>query len=221
MLEYTNNIVFNYITKSGDTNEEIYTSSISAVSGYGNTPQLTNISDFFVANKPVMFSLSFDTSSWRLLIPVSPINVYKDDILSPYDINSVSRLAYNYKESNVYYTKSLTLATDKTKLNQSVYVSNKIKASSEFTSAFIYNLKLNCYRLFPNTEIKIKLYKDNTLVKIFEFTTGSVVYDSFIEMDLWDNNFANNYKFNYIILELSGYFEDIKSIGMMIRGLIR
>ena len=107
-------------------------------------------------------------------------------------------------------------------LKQSVYVSKKLALSSEFTSNFIYNLKLNCYRLFPNTKVRIKFYKDNTLAKISEFNTGELVYDAFVEMDLWDkNNFANNQKYNYIVIEIAGFFEDIQSIGMMVRGLIR
>lgn len=223
-LEYSDaDIVFNELTVETDTDgDELYTSSISDVEGYGNDPVLTTMSDLFPSGKPIVFSLSFDTNTWRIDNPIAPLTVLGSDYLSNYNVSGTEYLYRLRDDFGSYTAVSLKQLGNHNNFLPSLYVSKKLYVNSEFLSAFIYKLKLNCYRLYPDTEVKITYYKDNVPVRVDKFETGSLIYDRFIEFDVWDSaNFANNQKYNYIVLEIKGIFEDIQSIGMLVRGLIR
>ena len=206
-------------TATGLTTDGVYTSSADDISGYGNNPVLTSINKtIFPDNKPIIFMFSFTTNTWRVIIPVMDIDAYSGDILTPYSISDKTML-WHYNVTPLQ--ESMELFQDKTGIIESLYVSKKLYLSSEFTKSFIYHLKLNMYRLHPGSWIKINFYEDNIPVKIIEFDTNTDTYDRFIQIDTWDSIFSNNQKFNYIILEVFGRFEDVQSIGMMVRGLIR
>ena len=172
------------------------------------------VGSYAQANKPVLFVLSFDSKSWRVLTPVLPISSDTGlNLCSEYNINGYQYL-WHYDGTN---SKSIKLASDST-LSDSLYVSKKLIVDSEFLKQFLYLVKLNFKSLGRDTVISIFGYANNHLTYTVSFNTYETTLTEFKEISNSSNQAT---KINYIMLEVYGKFEDVQSIGLLVRGLIR
>lgn len=177
---------------------------------------ISNKGSYFQAGKPIIFALSFDTKSWKIVSPMPSLASYTAETISEYNVDGKQYLlGYAPGTTNV---TSYKLAND-TLQAESLYVSKKIPIFSEFLSGFLYSVKLNFYKLSLNAVVTVKGYKDNAVAFTLTFTQNADPdLSNFKEMA---NTGNTDKKINYIVVEIYGKFKDVQSIGLLTRGLIR
>jgi hypothetical protein len=200
---------------------------ISLCTNWGNEAYLEEMHPFFNNGDIVMFALSLKTKQWRL---IKPFENSEGNKLSPLFLDNKNYfIYYNAEQSHCYdlfQDKTPAKSEDTINRLKSLYISRKIYITSEAISAFLYSIKFNFERIYTNTTLKVLFFKENRKVKEVSLATGDKYYDRFIELNTWlledhEKTSLNDRKFNYIIIEIEGKFENISSILTIARGLVK